>query len=111
MELSQLQMEVREWAKKNFPQAEKWEALVGLQEEVGELSHSFLKQHQNIRLEEDHRAKMVDAVGDIVIYLADFCHRNKIDMDTAVEETWSRVKQRDWTATSLKRGVVERGLE
>ena len=103
MEIGKLQEEVMEWARRNFPQAERWEPLVGLQEEIGELSHAFLKKHQNIRLEEDHDANMVDAVGDIVVYLANFCGRNGIDLNRAVEQVWSEVRQRDWTKTSLER--------
>jgi hypothetical protein len=37
--LSKLQKEHAVWQRRNFPNAEKWECLVGLQEEVGELAH------------------------------------------------------------------------
>jgi len=95
--LYDLQKEHAKWQKKNFPNAEKWECLVGLQEEVGELAHAFLKQHQNIRMDENHRDNMKDAIGDIVIYLLGFCTLNQIDADECIEMAWGQVKHRDWT--------------
>lgn len=41
----------------------------------------------------DERA---DAVGDIIIYLADYCRRNGIDLSDAVLLTWEKVAKRDW---------------
>lgn len=96
MNFRELQEKHGQWAETNFPNAEKWEPLVGMQEELGELSHAFLKMHQGIRVNEDHEGKMVDAVGDILIYMADFCNRNGIDMQEALETTWAEVKERDW---------------
>lgn len=100
--IAQLQDEVREWAKYNFPNAEPWEPLVGLMEEVGELSHAHLKKHQKIRINENHDAAKIDAVGDIVIYLADYCWRNGISLPAAVSKVWTEVKQRDWQKNKEK---------
>lgn len=94
----QLQQEVREWADRNFPEAKPHMPLLGLTEEVGELAHAHLKLEQNIRMEEDHLAGKFDAVGDVLVYLADYCGRNGIDMQDAIEHTWGKVKQRDWQA-------------
>jgi len=68
-------------------------------EEVGELSHAFLKHEQGIRGMRDPvvaHAAMVDAVGDICIYLASFCNANHISLGDAVESTWEQVRLRDW---------------
>lgn len=91
-----LQGEIAEWAKRNFGDPPAWECLLGLQEELGELSHAWLKRHQGIRLNEDHEAGIKDAVGDIFIYLSDFCRRERISLSDCVEKTWASVKQRDW---------------
>ena len=96
MDIKSFQYEVALWVGDNFPNAAPWEPLVGLQEELGELSHSFLKHHQGIRGDEDHEAGMIDAVGDILMYLAHFCHLNAIDMEAALTTTWDKVKARDW---------------
>lgn len=94
--LSELQEQLKPWQAHNFPQRESWEPLVGLQEELGEMSHAFLKAHQGIRMNENHKAKEMDAVGDILIYLADFCNARGHDMQTILEDTWSEVRQRNW---------------
>ena len=96
MDIRQIQEENRIWADRNFPNANIWEPLLGVSEEVGELHHAFLKHHQGIRLEENHLAKMEDAVGDIVIYLMDFCNRSGLDLQDCIERAWTEVKDRDW---------------
>ena len=83
----------------------------GATEELGELSHAFLKHKQKIRgytNEAAYQAEAEDAVGDLIIYLADFCARNGLDLGRAVSETWAKVKQRNWQAnpTTGKVAVV-----
>lgn len=103
--LEQLQHDQRPWVSHNFPGREPYYPLLGVQEEVGELSHAFLKMKQGIRgTEAEHHAAMIDAVGDIVIFLSDFCSANGIDFQEAVETTWAKVKQRDWRADPQEGG-------
>lgn len=96
--LHRIQLEHLPWRVHNFPQHEAWHPLIGMQEELGELSHAFLKLTQNIRTEEDHQAAMHDAVGDLMIYLIDFCNCTNIDVEVALARTWDKVKRRDWQA-------------
>jgi len=63
-------------------------------EEGGELAHAFLKRHQGIR--KVTLDDVGDAVGDIIVYLADFCNAYGIDLQESVDETWDKVKYRDW---------------
>ena len=98
MNLYDLQLEVGAWAKQNFPNAEKWEPLLGMGEEVGEINHSFLKLHQGIRTNEDHATKLKDGIADLLIFTAHFCELNNIDLDSAVILTWAEVRQRNWKA-------------
>jgi NTP pyrophosphatase (non-canonical NTP hydrolase) len=86
------------WQHNNFPNAEKWECLAGLTEELGELAHAHLKMHQGIRKNEDHLASQKDAVGDIVIYLLGYCTLNGLDIDECIESAWDEVSKRDWTS-------------
>ena len=97
VDLYELQNEVGAWSRRNFPNNQPYHPLLGLQEEVGELAHAHLKAEQGIRGtdKEHHRAK-IDAVGDILIYLCDYCERNCIALDTAVGMTWDKVSRRDW---------------
>lgn len=96
--LAELQEQVTQWTEKNFGSTDSWECLLGLGEEVGELYHAYLKRHQGIRKGEDHNAKIRDAVGDIVIYLIDFCRRENLNFARCIEDTWAEVSERDWIA-------------
>jgi hypothetical protein len=76
-----LQSQVGEWSRKNFPNNTPADPFYGLVEEVGEFSHSILKARQGIRgTTAEHEAKEKDAIGDIVIYLADWCERNGLSL-------------------------------
>lgn len=96
--LEQFQREQAEWlARQPFAAGPSWHPLLGVVEEVGELSHAYLKRAQGIRGDDQtHEAKAKDAVGDVLIYLADFCSRMDFDLQQILDETWGAVKQRDW---------------
>lgn len=97
MNLKQLQKEQGEWSKINFPDAKKYQPLLGLIEELGELSHSHLKAEQGIRgTEAEHRVKIADAIGDMVIFLSAYCNQNDFDLESCVALTWQEVKRRNW---------------
>lgn len=102
MRLNELQQAVGEWSRRNFPNNKPYHPLLGLQEEIGELSHAHLKGEQGIREGAGDPGalieKKMDAVGDIVIYLADYCSRNGIDFEVAVSLTWAVVRERNWRA-------------
>jgi NTP pyrophosphatase (non-canonical NTP hydrolase) len=96
----------KEWQKKNFPNAKPYQPLLGLAEEVGELSHAHLKSEQGIRgTQEELTAKKKDAVGDIVIYLAGYCNLNGLDLSECVALAWEQVSKRDWNK-NREDGVV-----
>lgn len=96
MTLKQLQAEVKEWTEHNFPNAEKVDPVLGVAEETGELCHAILKMKQGIRISEDHVGEAIDAIGDIVIYLADVCNKYGFDLESVVYSTWAQVHHRDW---------------
>lgn len=101
MDLNSLQTEHEPWLRHNFPEVESWEALVGLQEEVGELAHAHLKGKNRIReMRTDAAivAAKADAVGDILIYLVSYCITNGLNLQDCLDRTWERVKRRDWQA-------------
>ena len=94
--LEQLQKELKPWSRHNFGNRPSWQPLLGLSEEVGELAHHFLKQAQGIRLNENHREEMKDAVADILIFLADFCNAEDINMQDELNKVWPQVRKRDF---------------
>ena len=91
--LAQLQREQARWASDNFGRQHPYQPLLGAMEELGELAHAHLKAEQGIRgTLAEHRAAKVDAVGDIIIYLSNYCTLNGIDLESAVEQTWAKYK-------------------
>lgn len=98
MTFDQLQTEVGAWAQRNFGDQPADNPLLGVVEEVGELAHAVLKRKQGIRgTDEQHLAAERDAIGDILIYLADYCGRRGFTLDAIVTDTWATVSKRDWT--------------
>lgn len=94
--LKRLQEEVKVWRGKNFGEQPSWISLLGAVEELGELAHAHVKEVQGIRMSEDHIENAKDAVGDIVIYLADYCGERGFDFEEVVKKTWEQVKKRNW---------------
>jgi NTP pyrophosphatase (non-canonical NTP hydrolase) len=117
--LTFIQEEIRAWALYNFEGARLGnfdQSFKGMVEEYGELfeevislllmgrflsklAHGLLKLEQGIRgSKEEHEKRIRDAVGDLLVYTADFCNRRKMGpMLKILEETWNEVRERDWT--------------
>jgi NTP pyrophosphatase (non-canonical NTP hydrolase) len=110
--LRDYQNEVTGWQKSNFPNNLPYMALLGVGEEVGELMHAHLKGEQGIRHTplEIHHMKQ-DAVGDILIYLFNYCEDNNIDLQDAFEKTWSEVSKRNWNLNKLTGKAVNENVE
>lgn len=105
LQLSLLQAERNAWVDKNFPGDELINSILGAQEEMGELAHHYLKMKQGIRGDaETHRTEILDAVADCVIFLAGVATHLGVDYGLLVQETWDRVKQRDWLADPHRGG-------
>ena len=97
LDLDELQSQVAAWSRKNFGDQPSYRPLLGVVEEVGELCHAHLKGEQGIRhTAAELVAMQKDAVGDIVIYLLDYCEREGIDLAECVVGAWEQVKRRDW---------------
>jgi len=98
MTLAQLQDEVSQWSRYNFPRNKDHHPLMGAVEELGELHHVRLKYEQGIRGYDADKyiADSEDAIADIIIYLADYCGRNGLDLQRAIDTVWPQVKERDW---------------
>jgi NTP pyrophosphatase (non-canonical NTP hydrolase) len=92
----QIQAELLEWQTRNFPDRLSWEPVMGAMEELGELAHAHLKEHQKIRNTENHVENARDAVADITIYLLDYCNARGWNFEELVASTWEMVRQRDW---------------
>lgn len=97
MRLKDLQEQLKPWVEYNFGEHPSWHALLGVQEEVGELAHAYLKREQKIRgTTEQHNIAIKDAIADTIIFLADFANHEGIDLEETLALVWNLVKQRDW---------------
>ena len=100
--LQELQQEVAVWSAENFGDQPSYRPLLGVQEEIGELAHAHLKAEQGIRgTAAEHLAAKKDAIGDLIIFLTDYCSREMISLQECVEEAWAEVKLRDWVANKV----------
>lgn len=70
---NQLQEELKIWQAHNFPGSESWASLLGIGEELGELCES------------EDEERFIDAIGDICVYIADYCNSMNLNM-TAVKD-------------------------
>jgi len=112
-----IQDAVAAWSQKNFgDQVSKVTGvslhslapLLGIVEEVGELTHAVLKRHQGIRgmdVPEVYEKARDDALADILVYLCDFAAREGVDLMGVLASTWSQVSQRDWKVNPAGEGV------
>ncbi len=108
MNLRDIQQDHKMWVKHNFGDRPSTHPLLGVGEEYGELIHAHLKCEQGIRgTPEEHHAAKIDAVGDIVLFLMDYCTAEDIDMQEAIEQTWAEVQKRDWKSNPSTGDVVE----
>ncbi len=94
-DLDVIQKEQYVWAKNNFANNQNADtAFMGMVEELGELAHSRLKAYQGIRAIDVSAEK--DAIGDLLIYLLNYCSTKNWFVSDILQETWNEVKQRDW---------------
>jgi len=120
MSFKEFQGKVWEWKEKNKSKLgnhkeKSYRALLGMVEEQGELtelllpyillniysslskiSHHHLKKECEIRETEDHTKNAKDAIGDLCIFLIDYCNLKGWDLQTIVTNTWIEVEKRDW---------------
>jgi len=97
--LHQTQEEVGRWADKNFGiMRPAYRPLLGAGEEVGQLFRAHLKWEQGIKGMDEmkYREEAKDALGDILIYLLDYCDISGLNLEQALHATWEKVKERDW---------------
>jgi len=95
--LARIQKEINAWREYNFPDSTPTQQFLGVVEETGELSHAILKGQQGIRgYSPEDTAEIKDAIGDLLVFLANFCSMNDWDMLTILQDVWEEVKQRDW---------------
>ncbi len=87
MTLHEIYVDYLLWARDHSPHLSRPQAIVKLMEEVGELCHG------------SHRSddeEMKDAVVDIFIVLLKVAGTLGMDFESAVKDTWEKVRARDY---------------
>ena len=102
-DLKDFQHEVRNWSNANFGVDQpSIFPLLGIGEELGELNHAHLKGEQGIRYSyQEVQEKKKDAIGDMVIYLADYCAREGLNLEQCISDAWSEVRTRNWAENPI----------
>jgi len=99
MKLRQIQKKHWKWAKRNFGKPDPSSPLLGAVEELGELAHSHIKSEQGIRGSSVvHEANGQDAIGDIILFLMQYCSLRGWDLQDILRDTAEDVWLRDWKA-------------
>lgn len=97
--VSALQVKLARWQNHNFGFQPAERQMLGVMEEVGELSHAILKNQQGIRGMDDQAAfkdAAGDAIADTVVYLIQLCTSLRLDFGTLLRETARDVMERNW---------------
>lgn len=110
--LERIQQESHEWRETNFPPGNfQHHQFLGMVEEVGEIAHAILKFEQQIReyvisdeAKDRYGADVRDGIGDLIIFLMGFCSQHGWSLQDIIEETWDKVKNRDWVADPVSGG-------
>jgi NTP pyrophosphatase (non-canonical NTP hydrolase) len=121
--LDRIQNEARTWREANFPKYTAFDQMMGMVEEMGELAHALLKFEQKIReyatdpdkppisaIKNKFETDARDAVGDWIIFCLGLCDRYGWNLQDIIEETWEKVRLRDWVANP-ETGESELGEE
>lgn len=105
--LETLQDEHAVWQQKNFgAQATGENSFLGMVEEMGEMAHAWLKFKQGIRGidRETFLAKIIDGHCDLIIFGMGMATDLGYVLEDHLEQTWAKVKTRDWVADPEKGG-------
>jgi len=95
------------WADRNFGATPLEQIVLGMAEELGELSHAVLKRAQGIRGMDDEakfREAAGDAIADVLIYATHACTALRLDFATLYMGTMRKVLERDWKADPVGAG-------
>lgn len=67
-------------------------SLIGMWEESAEMLRAMY---------DGNDLEVSDAIGDMMVFFADFCGRNSRSLEDKFVETWDKVKKRDWQNNKL----------
>jgi NTP pyrophosphatase (non-canonical NTP hydrolase) len=92
------QKEFQVWQEHNFGKGELSDMIHGMAEEVGEMSHAYLKSKNKIRgmTPELAKEKMADAFADTVVFGLQAMTALGLNAEEVLNKTFKEVLARDW---------------
>jgi len=100
IDLNSLQVRLVAWQIYNFGRCQdRGDLILGMTEELGELSHVFLKRKQGIRgygFNPETTDKIVDAVCDVIVFGIHLLSEEHVKIEEALSKTFDEVLARDW---------------
>ena len=103
IDITKYQQKLKTWQKEHFGDTPPEWLVVGMMEELGEMSHTMLKFDQGIREHreqstEKFKTQLADDFGDIVVYGMQVLSYYGIDAEEAMKTTFEHVLKRDWNS-------------
>ena len=97
--MNQLQADIYDWHRLNYPHDDAKDALLGVGEELGELMRAQIKQTGHIRGTHEHwQLEKYKEIGDVLIGVINYCAWNGMDWQQCLADRWATISQRDFTA-------------
>jgi len=107
-DIYQLQDQVDEWARRNFPDDTRQTVVLGTAEEVGELCRAALKHYQGIRgTAEEWEAEVRKEAADVFIKLCHVAVLWGFDLGSVIDTRWSEIRQRNWVRDPVGHGLPD----
>jgi NTP pyrophosphatase (non-canonical NTP hydrolase) len=98
IDLTKLQQEIyRNKVARNFNVTDVGKEIVLMVEELGELAHAYKDSDKKPAPNISHKAEMVDAVGDLMVYCLGLCEMLKVDAEDVLTTIVDQNKTRTHT--------------
>ena len=103
------QKQFAEWQEYNFGKGELSDMIHGMTEEIGEMSHWYLKGKQEIRGANATIAKdkMADAFGDVVVFGLQAMSALGLDAEEVLNKVFDEVLARNWKKNPTGEGYSQ----
>jgi NTP pyrophosphatase (non-canonical NTP hydrolase) len=104
--ISLRQEELHDWEIKNFGEQDISLRILGMAEELGEVSHHVLKGIQKIRggVNGIDKNEVADGIADIFIYGINALSQLGINAEEIIQKTIEDILRRDWTKDPTGKG-------
>lgn len=98
IDLSKLQKEIyQNKLDKGFNVTDIWKEIILMTEELGELARAYKNSDKRLSKEINNKDKMIDAIGDLMVYCLGLCEMLGVNSNEVLEEVVENNKKRAHT--------------